>query len=126
MLTIARLSTALPVIKSSDIHRSVSILSHHIKLRPGSHSKRLAHGRGMNDVVLNDIAVLTELSGVTELCDAESRPISRSTLQASDQTDESERKKLKIEAELSKVPVDSPLHSPSDVKRTAKRRFTPS
>ncbi|BDA46208.1 probable kinase anchor protein 7 isoform gamma [Coccomyxa sp. Obi] len=78
----------------------------------------------MDDVVLTDTGVLREFSGVEELCDAEAEPISRGKLQASDQPHESERKKPKIEPELPKVPVVSPLHSPSDVKRIAKKRPT--
>ena len=126
MLAISRLSTALPVKKSCDIRQSVSKVSHYFNLRPGSHSKRLGHGRGMDDIVLTDTAIVTEASDNKNLCDGEVRPVSSGRLQANDQSDESEREKLKTEAELPKVPVGSPFHSRTDVHRTAKKRFMPS
>ncbi|CAL8462347.1 g1880 [Coccomyxa elongata] len=78
----------------------------------------------MDDVVRKDTGVVNEVDGVKELCDAESEPIPRSAVQASDQPNESERKKLKIEPELPKEPVTFPRHSPRDVKRTARKRPT--
>ncbi len=125
MLAVARLSTALSVIKSCEICQDVSIVSHHVNFRLGWHCKRLVHGRGMADIVLDDTGVLNGVDGVKELCDANIEPKLRSTVQASNHPCESERKKLKIEPELPKEPVGFPRHSPSDVKRTAKKRFTP-
>lgn len=78
----------------------------------------------MDDVVLTGTGVSYEAGGVQEHSVADVETKVKSTVQISDRFDESERKKLTFQPELHKVPVGSPLHSPSDVKKSAKKRPT--